>query len=175
MVLPKTIQLTKENANVLRQTVLSPLPNEGCALLIGAPIQLTHSPVTVGLQIDLIWPCCNVWTQNQVDLSANFNHLASYKLTRKNRFQIDPKEQILAQKWARSRQLQVLGSAHSHPRSRAIPSDSDLRSLSSSTLMVIVDRDGLIRAWWISNDQKFEEIDVAFRITNRTTGNDSLN
>ena len=42
------------------------------------------------------------------------------------RFQIDPQDHIATLKWARQRQLDVVGFYHSHPRSAAFPSERDL-------------------------------------------------
>ncbi len=42
------------------------------------------------------------------------------------RFLIDPHDHISALKWARERQLDVVGFYHSHPRSAAFPSERDL-------------------------------------------------
>jgi proteasome lid subunit RPN8/RPN11 len=67
---------------------------------------------------------------------------------------VDPREQLLAQKWARQRQLQVIGAAHSHPSSAARPSSTDLQLCVGPTLMLI--RSGLSHgaqafgAWWIA-------------------------
>jgi proteasome lid subunit RPN8/RPN11 len=44
-----------------------------------------------------------------------------------NRFEIDPKDHIAARRDARRRGLAVLGFYHSHPHSRAVPSEADRR------------------------------------------------
>ena len=55
-------------------------------------------------QVERIWPCLNGWQPMG---------------ERSRRFAIDPREQLLAQKWGRARALTVLGAAHSHPASAA--------------------------------------------------------
>jgi len=47
-----------------------------------------------------------------------------------NRFLIDPKDHIDARRAARPRRLDVVGFYHSHPRSAAIPSPTDLAEAS---------------------------------------------
>jgi proteasome lid subunit RPN8/RPN11 len=42
------------------------------------------------------------------------------------RFRIDPRDHIRAIRDARSRQLDIIGFYHSHPRSRAYPSETDV-------------------------------------------------
>ncbi|MEY2645607.1 MAG: hypothetical protein RLZZ611_2256 [Cyanobacteriota bacterium] len=97
-------------------------PQEGCALLLG-------KRQGSALVLEQIWPCCNSWEP---------------AAERQRHFLLDPREQLLAQRWARDRQLQVLGAAHSHPSSAAVPSTSDLRLCCGPTLMLI--RTGLINA-----------------------------
>jgi proteasome lid subunit RPN8/RPN11 len=116
---------------VLERTVLAASPAEGCALLIGR----RHAEA---LWVQRIWPCCNRWEPAS---------------ERQRHFQLDPREQLLAQRWVRERGLQVLGAAHSHPSSPAVPSLSDRERSLGPTLLLI--RSGLaddphpLRAWWL--------------------------
>ena len=95
-----------------------------------------HSGSTLRLQ--WIWPCRNVWQPAQ---------------ERHRRFSLDPREQVLAQRWCRSRAITVLGAAHSHPSSAAVPSATDRQLCVGPSLMVI--RSGsepaakALRAWWM--------------------------
>ena len=106
-------------------------PAEGCALVLG-------NRRGQDLQVQAIWPCCNRWEP---------------AVERTRHFQLDPREQLLAQRWGRERALQVLGAAHSHPSSAAVPSRSDRELCLGPTLMLI--RSGLaaeatpLRAWWL--------------------------
>lgn len=103
-------------------------PEEGCALLLG-----TRQGALWRLQ--RIWPCRNAWPEPSA---------------RRQRFAIDPREQLLAQKWARARGLEVLGAAHSHPCSPPLPSSTDqaLTPLRPA-LMLIRGPGGRVRAWWL--------------------------
>jgi proteasome lid subunit RPN8/RPN11 len=47
-----------------------------------------------------------------------------------NRFLIDPREHINARRESRARRLDVVGFYHSHPRSAAVPSPTDLAEAS---------------------------------------------
>ena len=124
---------------VLERTLLAAAPNEGCALLMGQR-QRSH------LFLRAIWPCCNTWQP------------AAERL---QRFRLDPREQLLAQRWGRSRGLLVLGAAHSHPSSEAVPSATDRQLCFGPTLMLI--RSGLLqglpalRAWWIPESEGGDE------------------
>ncbi|NDF63174.1 MAG: M67 family peptidase [Synechococcaceae bacterium WBB_3_034] len=116
---------------VLERTLVAASPAEGCALLIG-------SRRGEAVWLRWIWPCCNRWEP---------------AAERPRHFQLDPREQLLAQRWGRERGLQVLGAAHSHPSSPAVPSRSDRERCLGPTLMLI--RSGLtaeaepLRAWWL--------------------------
>ena len=69
--------------------------------------------------------------------------------SRCNRFALDPREQLLAQRWARQRGLDVIGTAHSHPQGDATPSRRDRDWLRVPSLMVIQGADLRLRAWWL--------------------------
>jgi proteasome lid subunit RPN8/RPN11 len=132
---PARIRAGRDCLIVLERVLLAAAPQEGCALLLGRR-------QGTSLLLQRIWPCCNSWQPEE---------------ERQHRFLLDPREQLLAQRWARERQLQVLGAAHSHPSSIAVPSESDLALSCGPALMLI--RSGLplaggsapLRAWWLPN------------------------
>lgn len=88
------------------------------------------------LVIRLIWPCLNIWEP---------------AAERNRRFLLDPREQLLAQRWGRARGLQVLGAAHSHPCSVAVPSATDLELAVAPTLQLILSplQDWAPACWWL--------------------------
>jgi proteasome lid subunit RPN8/RPN11 len=114
-------------------------PREGCALVLG------RRDPDGDLHLDWIWPCANVWEPDS---------------ERGRRFRIDPREQLLAQKWGRGRGWLVLGSAHSHPRGVAEPSATDRSLAVGPTLMLILAPElgagpaelecrGRLGCWWL--------------------------
>lgn len=110
------------------------LPEEGCALVLGTAVERTW-------QVMLLWPCLNRWQPAQ---------------ERCRRFAIDPREQLLAQKWARARGWQVLGSLHSHPETAPTPSDLDSCLAVRPCLLIIgapktagTPGAWAWRAWWL--------------------------
>ena len=145
---PALLRLNLDWLTILVGVLAGAAPEEGCALLLGQRI-----PGTSGgdlLQVSEVWPCQNSWEP---------------KGERGQRFLLDPREQLLAQRWARQRGVHVLGSAHSHPASPAQPSATDLALAVGPTLMVI--RSGLVGAgaagepasplvglgaWWLPGD-----------------------
>ncbi|MFY8149528.1 MAG: M67 family metallopeptidase [Prochlorococcaceae cyanobacterium] len=105
-------------------------PQEGCALLLGRGDSCHWL-------VERIWPCRNVWEP---------------EAERARRFAIDPREQLLAQKWVRSRGLRVLGSAHSHPGAPPHPSATDLLWAFPPALLTITGPSGELRCWWLPQE-----------------------
>jgi proteasome lid subunit RPN8/RPN11 len=122
---PEEICFGRKALTVLRRVTRAAAPEEGCALLLGPP-----------WTVRLVWPCRNVWRP---------------AAQRHRRFAIDPREQLLAQKWARTRDWRVLGSVHSHPAGQAVPSATDRALAVTPTLLVIEGRTELA-CWWLPED-----------------------
>ncbi len=110
-------------------------PEEGCALLLGRRVAAIPAAAAGPLwHVERIWPCLNRWPRQQ---------------ERQRRFALDPREQLVAQRWARARGLEVLGAAHSHPQGPARPSATDRELTLVPALMVIVAPGEGARAWWL--------------------------
>lgn len=153
---PGEIRIHRRALTILRRILSAAQPEEGCALLLGctttAPLPATRAtrptphaamgdsagsaPASLGWEIRLIWPCLNVWQPVE---------------ERRTRFALDPREQLLAQRWSRERDLQVLGAAHSHPGSPAVPSRTDLSLAVAPCLQLILSPlEGWSPAcWWL--------------------------
>jgi len=128
---PERLDTDRHCLIVLERVLRAAAPQEGCALLLGHWRDQQ-------LRLERIWPCRNSWEPAE---------------QRCHRFHLDPREQLLAQKWCRERGLQVIGAAHSHPTSAAVPSGTDLELCFGPTLMLIHSGVGpaadAFRAWWI--------------------------
>ena len=110
---------------VLRGVVQASAPEEGCALLLGPRWKVRQ-----------VWPCRNVWVPVE---------------ERRRRFAIDPREQLLAQKWARQRGWHVLGSLHSHPEGEAVPSATD-RALTMPPALMVIQAPSQLACWWLPEE-----------------------
>tara|TARA_B100000700_G_C14859537_1_gene767959 strand:- start:58 stop:576 length:519 start_codon:yes stop_codon:yes gene_type:complete len=160
---PLNIEFKKDCAKILSQTILAVSPEEGCAILLGKRKKGDRKFNCDTWQIELIWPCCNTWDSRKFSFMEYQNNGGnSFQLIsdKHNRFAIDPREQILAQKWARLKNLELLGFAHSHTKTEAVPSELDISWASSTPLMVILDRNGCIFPWWVNNNRSFERIEI---------------
>jgi proteasome lid subunit RPN8/RPN11 len=123
---PEHIRFGSKALTVAARVLGAAAPEEGCALLLGPP-----------WSVERIWPCRNVWEP---------------EAERARRFAIDPREQLLAQKWVRSRGLRVLGSAHSHPGAPPHPSATDLLWAFPPALLTITGPSGELRCWWLPQE-----------------------
>ena len=165
MTIPRFVELSKDNKILLSKTLLADKPQEGCALLIGKEMKSQKLNKEIYLKIEFIWPCCNIWKPDiykQKNYLTFQNNSMSIKTSKNNRFFIDPKEQLAAQKWARKHKLKVIGNAHSHPNGTGIPSSLDIKLTFSTALMLIADQFGVISAWWITEDHTCNELKLIY-------------
>ena len=123
--MPDEICFSRKVLTVLHRVLQTAAPEEGCALLLGPRWQVRQ-----------VWPCRNMWLPQK---------------ERQRRFSIDPREQLLAQKWARQRNWVVLGSLHSHPSGPPVPSATDQALALPPALMVIQGVSGLA-CWWLPEE-----------------------
>ena len=151
------IHLSKEIKDSLIKGLLDRLPEEGCALLLG---ETNHKNNNNILQITEIWFCRNVWSSTLEQFINNSDSTTKYENSRKNRFLIDPLELVKVQKWARNNQFVIIGSAHSHPTTKAIPSQLDIKYSHADSIMIIVDSVKNIRAWQMPSKRTTAPIEL---------------
>ena len=152
MITPSEIRIGRQALTLIDRVLDAAAPEEGCALLLGLRQHRNKAPADRGSgcwHLRRIWPTVNVWEP---------------ALERRQRFRIDPREQLLAQKWARAHGLDVLGSLHSHPASAPNPSGTDRGMTFAPTLMLIRGRTlaepfaggsagpVVLRCWWLEEN-----------------------
>ena len=153
---PSVLQIDHQCHTDLRQILLAPHPEEGCALLLG---QRSASSI---LRLTTAWPCCNVWGRGASRQRSVHD--------RRRMFLLDPREQLAAQRWARDRHQRCLGVAHSHPASPPVPSPHDRRRGETESLMLILSASIGLRAWWLHGDRSVAEIPIQFWDTHNHAG-----
>jgi proteasome lid subunit RPN8/RPN11 len=121
---PVRLTVDRHALTVLGRVFEAALPAEGCALLLGSTGPSWH--------LRQVWPCRNIWPR---------------PVERPRRFSLDPREQLLAQRWARQRGLVVLGAGHSHPRSAPVPSAVDCALTVAPALVLIGGQGGQGSGW----------------------------
>jgi len=164
MKIPKYIEFHNETNCVLSRFLKAAEPEEGCCILIGKTNSSAKDPKRNIWEVTHIWNCRNIWGDKESKLiDKNISGLsvqADMQSSKKNRFEIDPKDQIGSQQWARENDLEVLCSAHSHPSGENKPSEMDLFLQQSPGLMVISNKDGDLKAWWIKNKLNFHSVKI---------------
>ena len=164
MKIPKYIEFHNDTNIILSRYLKAAEPSEGCAILIGHRVNSETVHKNNFWQIKHVWNSRNIWGEKDSKLiNQNIFTLPNQKivqLSNKNRFEIDGKDQIAAQKWARKNDLEVLCCAHSHPIGENIPSEIDLLLHQSPGLMVIGNKDGKLKAWWIKNKSSFHRVKI---------------
>ena len=166
MKIPKYIEFHNETNCVLSRFLKAAEPDEGCCVLIGKTNSSSKDHKRHIWEVNHIWNCRNIWGEHESKLiDKNISGLCmqeNMQLSKKNRFEIDPKDQIESQKWARDNNLEILCFAHSHPSGENKPSEMDLFLHQSPGLMIISNKDGDLKAWWIKNKLNFHRVKIEF-------------
>ena len=161
---PEYIEFHNETNSVLSRFLKEAEPEEGCAILIGHKKSSVTNDKKNFWEIKHIWNCRNIWGDQESKLiDQNMRTMFNQKniqLSKLNRFEIDTKDQISSQKWARENNLEVLCCAHSHPLGENKPSEIDLFFHQSPGLMVISNKNGNLKAWWIKNKLNFQSVKI---------------
>ena len=164
MKIPKYIEFHNDTYYVLTRFLKAAKPAEGCAILIGQKTTSKTDNRNFFWKVNHIWNCRNVWGEPESKLIVQntnvFSNQKNIQLSKKNCFEIDAKDQITSQKWARNNGLEVLCCAHSHPAAENKPSEMDLLLHQSPGLMVIANKHGNLKAWWIKNKLNFHSVKI---------------
>ena len=164
MKIPKYIEFHNETNSILSRYLKAAEPAEGCAILIGHKKNSGIGQENNFWEIKHIWNCRNIWGKQESKLINQNTYTRPnqkmIQLSNKNRFEIDAKDQIAAQKWSRENDLEVLCCAHSHPRGENRPSEMDLYLHKSPGLMVVANNNGNLKAWWIKNKLSFQRVKI---------------
>jgi proteasome lid subunit RPN8/RPN11 len=138
----------------IRQQGENIYPEECCGLLLGT-IEKNQGIVTE------IYPTPNSWPPEDQSLLGDNS---DKKLSRCNRFSIDPKILLQVQKEARNRELNIIGVYHSHPDYSAIPSQFDKAIAWPDYYYIIVSiQQGKAQdlfAWKLDEQHQFESITI---------------
>ena len=166
MKIPKYIEFHNQTNIVLSRFLKAAEPEEGCCILIGKKNSSAIEQKRNFWEVTNIWNCRNIWGEKESKLiDQNINTFSSQKnlhLSKINRFEIDAKDQIASQKWARKNDLEVLCCAHSHTSGENKPSKMDLLFHQSPGLMIIADKFGDLKAWWVNNKLNYQSVKINF-------------
>jgi proteasome lid subunit RPN8/RPN11 len=151
-----SLQLSTAQLQVLTAHATRTYPEECCGLLLG--LDRPHK------QVLEIWETNNAWNP---EIGAELGAILPRSGTgKRDRFWIDPQDLLNAQRYARDRQIKIIGIYHSHPDHPAVPSESDRLLAWSAYSYVILSVDaGSVadcRSWTLDEEQQFcaEEVVV---------------
>lgn len=158
--LPMALHIRPEHFQAMRAHAEAAYPEECCGLLLGKrqrEPQLEAGAET-GLLVEL-WQTDNTW-DTSLEEAAELERGNLMLLSRNRRYWIDPKEILAAQRYARDRQLDIIGVYHSHPDYPAMPSESD-RALawpeySYIILSVLQGRTQDLLSWRLDENDEFQ-------------------
>tara|TARA_Y100001968_G_scaffold269062_1_gene259680 strand:- start:156 stop:662 length:507 start_codon:yes stop_codon:yes gene_type:complete len=164
MKIPKYIEFHNQTNTVLSRFLKAAEPEEGCCILIGKKNSSAKSKKRNIWEVTYIWKCRNIWGDQEsklIDLNiGTFSNQDDVQSSKINRYEIDAKDQIACQKWARENELEVLCCAHSHTSGENKPSEMDLSLHQSPGLMIISDKYGDLKAWWVKNKLNFHSVKI---------------
>lgn len=132
-----TLQLTPDQLHQISTHAERTYPEECCGLLIG---QIDRTNPSASKTVLEVWEVPNAWNSEIAqELSAAIPNAEEQRLrsAKTDRYWIDPKDLLKAQRYARDHQLDILGIYHSHPDHAAVPSECD-RSLAWSEYSYII-------------------------------------
>lgn len=130
-------------------------PCECCGLLLG---QFGANELRKATEI---WPVTNAWTLavEQEHQSLHSPDVSSWKHSQRDRFSIDPRDLLKAQKYARSQGWQIIGIYHSHPDHVAEPSERDRQSAwPQYSYLILSVRSGRVtdcKSWRLNDHSQF--------------------
>jgi proteasome lid subunit RPN8/RPN11 len=111
------LHFTLDQSNTIAHQATTQYPQECCGLILGTidnNNRITHQ----------IWPTQNSWTiESEPDFLGENQPILAH--SQRDRFAIDPRDLLLAQRSARDRNWVIIGIYHSHPDHPAIPSERD--------------------------------------------------
>ena len=164
MKIPEYIEFHNRTNSALSRYLKAVEPEEGCCILIGKKHGLTQGEKRNIWEVTKIWNCRNIWGEQESKLIdqniSTFFSQENEQFSKINRFEIDARDQIASQKWARENDLEVLCCAHSHTSGENKPSKIDLFFHQSPGLIIISNKYGDLKAWWIENKLNFQNVKI---------------
>ncbi|MEB3211282.1 MAG: M67 family metallopeptidase, partial [Leptolyngbyaceae bacterium] len=170
-----TLQLTGEQLNAIFEHAERAYPEECCGLLLGQTLSQNSTQSETNLSFDKtvveLWATQNDWdNEAEASMASLSSHASQHHLTKARRYWIDPRQMLEAQRYARDRQLDIIGIYHSHPDHSATPSECDRAAAwHQYSYMIVSVQHGKAKhvlSWTLDEDNQFqsEEIQTVFPV-----------
>lgn len=171
----KMLYLTPDQQQVIINHAEQTYDEECCGILLGEQRQ------EGGDINNYVWEVIPVQNQWQAAIATELNELAAFdpeSLTKSQRYWIDPKDLLSAQRRARDLGLAIIGIYHSHPDHPAVPSECDRVCAWSEYSYVIVSviqgTANELRSWHLDDQHQFQPEVVAEGIAQPESGGQSI-
>ncbi|MGB3238041.1 MAG: M67 family metallopeptidase [Geitlerinemataceae cyanobacterium] len=155
------LELYDQHLQQIRDRAEFAYPHECCGLLLGRSNEGEKILVEV-------WETENVWDEEsdvkfQLDSDeSNCDDRTSF--TSERRYTISPETLLAAQRYARDRQLEIVGIYHSHPDHPAVPSECDRQwawqHYSYTIASVMQGKTVDIQSWQLDDDRQFQPEEI---------------
>lgn len=137
------VEINQESIDIMRRHALQAFPNECVGFFYGT--SLGKDKLVIGAK-----PIINSKDGDQ-----------------RRRFEVDPRDYMLAERYAVENNVELLGVYHSHPLHPAIPSEHDLKQAVPFFSYIIVSVDSKqvkdITSWQLNDRQEFEREEIIYR------------
>ena len=154
------LYLSSEQLSQLHRHGRDCYPEECCGLMLGF-----HKQNSV--QVEELWSTDNSWSPDFLNSDYQLNLETRPDASRRNRFVIAPVDLLRAQKYARKKQLEIIGVYHSHPDHPAVPSEYDRKiaweQYSYLIMSVSTKEVTVTRSWKLNGDRQFLEEEICLR------------
>jgi proteasome lid subunit RPN8/RPN11 len=167
-----TLQLDSEHLQVIFDHAERIYPEECCGILLGhlsdGEQDGNEQDGSVHKTVVEVWETPNTWDEEvETSFSDASSERGHHSLTKARRYWIDPRDMLAAQRYARDRQLNIIGIYHSHPDHPATPSECDRAAAwHHYSYMIISVQHGKanhVLCWTLDDNNQFqsEEIQTA--------------
>ncbi|MBD2070977.1 M67 family metallopeptidase [Leptolyngbya sp. FACHB-671] len=140
-------------------------PEECCGLLLGQVEPQASASQTETHRLVEVWATENTWNaEAEAEMRAIAPETATHPLTKDRRYWIDPKEMLEAQRYARSKNLDIVGIYHSHTDHAAVPSECDrLCAWSHYSYLIVSVQQGNVQdvlSWRLDEKRQFQSEEI---------------
>lgn len=159
-----TLQLNPAQLKAIFEHAERIYPEECCGLLLGRSLSPDQDHPT-DRQVIEIRETRNAWgAEAEASLAELSPHSGHQSLTKSRRYWIDPREMLDAQRYARDRQLDIIGVYHSHPDHPATPSECDRAAAwHHYSYMIVSVQHGRVKhvlSWTLDDDHQFQAEEI---------------
>ncbi|WP_088894140.1 Mov34/MPN/PAD-1 family protein [Leptolyngbya ohadii] len=161
------LYLTEAQLRQIQNHAERTYPEECCGLLLGqikGEVDRSPNP-SPHKQITEIWETHNAWTpETTADLALQIPAAQITEGAKLDRYWIDPKDLLKAQRYCRDRGWSVLGIYHSHPDHVALPSECDRLLAWAEYVYIIVSvhqgKTQDVRGWQLDENHQFQPVEL---------------